>query len=114
MRGPPIEPWEWTPECERVAQLIASGELNLNEIAAECEVRRETLWQWKRCPTFRARVHEHLEQVRKAMLRHTLVETDNQIALLTSRLAAIRGFAINLKLLRTRYTFGTERYVIKG
>jgi hypothetical protein len=28
--------------------------------------------------------------------------------------AGRRTFAINLKLLRTRYTFGTERYVIKG
>jgi hypothetical protein len=38
-------------------------------------------------------VHEHLAEARKAMLKHTFVETDNQIALLTSRLAAIRGIS---------------------
>jgi hypothetical protein len=62
MGGPPLEPWEWTPEREFCAQLIAAGALNLNEIAAECGVVRDTVWQWKRVPAFRARVHEHLNR----------------------------------------------------
>jgi hypothetical protein len=60
-------------------------------LAGQCRdlLDRVPLGRQAGIPSSAPRVHEHLEQVRKAMLKHTLVETDNQIALLTSWLAAI-------------------------
>jgi hypothetical protein len=73
------------------AQLIANGQLTGEEICEQLSIQRVQLQRWKRIPEFRLRMHEHLAEARKAMLKHTLVETDNQIALLTGWLAAIRG-----------------------
>jgi hypothetical protein len=81
----------WTAEREKAAQLNAADQLSDSAIAAEVGIQKITIERWKRIPEFRFRVHEHLAEARKAMLKHTLVETDNQIALLTSRLAALRG-----------------------
>lgn len=91
MRGPSLDPWTWTAERERAAELVADGHLTNDEIAAECDVEARTIQYWKRAPEFRERVHEHLAVWRAKLSQEGLALKSNRIAMLMGRAASIRG-----------------------
>jgi hypothetical protein len=64
MRGPSLDPWTWTDERERAAQLVADGQRTNDQIAVECGVAGRSLRDWKRCPEFRERVRRYLAEYR--------------------------------------------------
>jgi hypothetical protein len=64
----------WSPTCCK-----DTNQLSDSAIAAEVGIQKITIERWKRIPEFRFRVHEHLAEARKAMLKHTITETENQI-----------------------------------
>jgi|SRR5579863_6772359 len=87
----PLEPWTWSAERERAAELIADGSRTGEQIAEACGVSRETIQDWKRCPEFRGRVHEHLAAWRAKLSHEGLALKSNRIALLMGRAAILRG-----------------------
>ncbi len=91
MQKASIFPWEWTSERERAAQLVADGQLTNDEIAARCDIARDTLQDWKRTAEFSARVQEHIASFRAKITADGLADRINQIAFIKARLAAIRG-----------------------
>ena len=70
--GASLDPWQWTAERERAAELIADGRLNQKEIAAECEATADTLQEWNRHRDFRERVQEHLDRIRAKFAKRGL------------------------------------------
>jgi hypothetical protein len=91
MRGPSLDPWTWTAERERAAQLVADGHLTNDEIAVECGVGGRSLRDWKRCPEFRERVRQCLAEFRAKLAVEGLALKSNRIALLMGRAATLRG-----------------------
>jgi hypothetical protein len=43
MRGPSLDPWTWTDERERAAQMVADGQRTNDQIAVECGVAGRSL-----------------------------------------------------------------------
>jgi hypothetical protein len=91
MRGPSLDPWTWTGERERAAQLVADGHLTNDEIAVECGVSGRSLRDWKRCLEFRERVRQCLAEFRAKLAVEGLALKSNRIALLMGRAATLRG-----------------------
>src|ERR1700730_16230228 len=91
MRGPSLDPWTWTAEHERAAQLVADGQRTNDQIAVECGVAGRSLREWKRCPEFRERVRQHLAEYRAKLAVEGLALKSNRIALLMGRAAILRG-----------------------
>ena len=56
-----------------------------DEIADRCGVSRPALRRWKARPEFRARVDEHLEAYRRAVLRHGVAVLERRVAALDDR-----------------------------
>jgi hypothetical protein len=90
-RGFPIDPWCWTADRERGAELVADGSLTHVEIGAQCGVDPATIKRWKASPAFRERVHEHLTAWRAKLSHDGLALKENRIAMLMGRAAMIRG-----------------------
>ena len=55
--------WEWTPQRERAAQLVAEDVLTNAKIAATVGVTRRTLQNWLRRDEFRVRVAETAKSI---------------------------------------------------
>jgi hypothetical protein len=90
-RGPSIDPWSWTAERERAAELVADGAYTMEQIAEACGVDRRTILEWRHNPEFRDRVHEHLAAWRAKLASEGLAIKANRIALIMARAAMIRG-----------------------
>jgi transposase-like protein len=56
--------FDWLPIAERAAELVATGRLTRQEIAADLGIGRTTLWRWRRHPDFKARVAKILAEYR--------------------------------------------------
>ncbi len=91
MRGPSLDPWTWTGERERAAQLVADGHLTNDQIVVECGVSGRSLRDWKRCLEFRERVRHYLAEFRAKLSVEGLALKSNRIALLMGRAATLRG-----------------------
>ena len=91
MRGPSLDPWTWTPERERAAQMVANGQRSNDQIAVECGVSGRSLRDWKSCPEFGERVRQYLAEYRAKLSAEGLALKSNRIALLMARAAMIRG-----------------------
>jgi hypothetical protein len=63
------QPWEWTEQRETAALLVAQDDLSDEKIAKKLKIDRRTLHRWKTVKEFRLRVDEHLDEIRKAILR---------------------------------------------
>lgn len=61
--------WEWTEQRETAALLVAQDDLSDEKIAKKLKIDRRTLTRWKHVKEFRLRVDEHLDEIRRAILR---------------------------------------------
>lgn len=52
------KPATFTPEKRRAAEMLADGNLTVEEVARQLNVDRVTLWNWRKDPAFRAVVAE--------------------------------------------------------
>jgi hypothetical protein len=68
----PDATWEWSPEKQEAAVLLAEGELTDNEIAAKAGIHRVNLWRWKKCPPFAERVQSLIKDIGDALRQHAL------------------------------------------
>lgn len=80
-----MDAFRWTGSSERAAELIADGQLTLNEIAEEIDVDRKTLWNWRQQAEFTARIEEHLEAFRVEVRRLGLAVRERRIKALNTR-----------------------------
>ena len=71
--------FEWTPQRERAAQLIAENELELVEIAAAVGVQRMTLYRWRNADEFAGRVADLQGQIAASALRQTIGKKHRRI-----------------------------------
>ncbi len=78
-------PFRWSNRSDLAAGLVAGDELTNAEIAERVGVSRATLDRWKAHPDFKARVDEHLEAYRQAVLRHGVAVLERRVAALDER-----------------------------
>lgn len=60
--------FHWTEERKKAAQLVADRNLTYIEIAAECGVVRETLYEWRQDPEFIDRVKFLKDEYKRQVL----------------------------------------------
>ena len=85
-----MPPFRWSNRSELAAQLVAADELTNDQIADRCGVSRPALQKWKARPEFMARVDEHLEAYRQAVLRHGVAVLERRVAALDERWRHLR------------------------
>lgn len=71
--------FEWSPARLEAAQLIAYGELSLDEIAAKVGVVRRTLYEWRQEPAFIARIEEVVEDVATCLRGRAISHRERRI-----------------------------------
>lgn len=76
---PAGDPFEWTPERERAALLVAEDALTDEQIAAEVGVDRRTLTRWRAIPAFAAKVDEIAAEVCAAIRKYGIARVENRI-----------------------------------
>jgi putative insertion element HTH domain-containing protein len=90
-----------TSKRERAAALVAEDRLTDEDIADELEITRRTLANWKKTPTFQARVDEIVEEVKAALIARGILDRQNRLNALNDRqkrmTEVIRQRAENLK-----------------
>jgi transposase-like protein len=80
-----IDDFEWCGVSERAAQMVAVGRLSYADIAGELQIDPATLWRWRQDPGFKARVEEHLEDIRSEVRRVGLADLYHRVEALDSR-----------------------------
>src|SRR5918997_1583462 len=85
-----MAPFGWSNRSELAAQLVAADALTNDQIADRCGVSRPALQKWKARPEFRARVDEHLEAYRQAVLRRGVAVLERRVAALDERWRHLR------------------------
>jgi predicted DNA-binding protein (UPF0251 family) len=58
MTSQKITKWNWTGQRLKAAKLMAVGDMTHEEIAKECDVKRETVSRWNAVPEFKEKVVE--------------------------------------------------------
>lgn len=61
--------WKWSKAKESAALLVAQDDINDEAIADQVGTTRRTLARWKEAAEFKARVAEHLDEIRREILR---------------------------------------------
>ena len=69
----------WTKAKAEAAVLVAEDELSNEAIAERVGISRQGLDKWKAHPDFQARVHEHVAETERSMLRYTIAKKRNRI-----------------------------------
>ena len=90
---------ERTARQERAAWLVAEDEMSDEKIAQEIGIHRDTLFEWKKIPEFKARVAEHVAQITHQVMHSGYCRVDKRLALLNrnvNRLEAIIGAKADL------------------
>ena len=77
--------WEWTPQREQTASLLALGQLSETKIAAQVGVDRNTIWFWKQAPEFVAEIRSLADFVRASIMEEGIAVKANRIAYLNER-----------------------------
>lgn len=72
--------FEWTETKEKAAELLAEGELAQKQIATECGVTPQTIWNWRQVPEFQTRVEQRLEEIRAEVRRHGVAIVERRVA----------------------------------
>jgi hypothetical protein len=72
--------FDWDHPKELAAELLAEGELEQKEIAAQCGVTYQTLWNWRKIPDFQARVEQRLREIRAEIRRHGIAVVERRVA----------------------------------
>jgi len=77
---------------ERASRLVAEDDLSDEKIAAEVGIHRDTLFEWKKLPEFKARVAEHVAEITYQIMHSGYCRVDKRLALLNknvNRLEAV-------------------------
>jgi hypothetical protein len=77
--------FKWDTRREDAAKLLAEDEITDEEIASGIGVSRQTLYNWKANPEFAARIDQHREASRKAILTRGLAVRERRVAALNDR-----------------------------
>jgi hypothetical protein len=80
----------WSRKRARAALLIAEGKKSIDEIAKEIAVAPRSLKYWKLCPEFAARVADHIEVYRQAVLKQGIADRVHRVAELSRRWEAMQ------------------------
>jgi hypothetical protein len=80
-----IEDFDWSEVSERATRLLAVGQLTCEQIAGSLEISRSTIARWKRHPEFKARVDEHIAEIREEVRRVGLADLHQRVQALNSR-----------------------------
>jgi hypothetical protein len=80
-----VTPWDWTEPRLLAAQLLAEGRLTEQEIAAEADVNRKTLWVWQRRPEFAAKVEETRAALAASVLKSGIAARDRRVGAMNRR-----------------------------
>jgi hypothetical protein len=72
--------FEWDHPKKLAVELLAQRELNLTEVARQCGITRQTLWNWQQIPMFREVVEKRLEEIRAEIRRHGIAVIEQRVA----------------------------------
>jgi AcrR family transcriptional regulator len=75
----------WTEQTEKAAELLAVGELTVGEIAEAAGVSRQTIYNWRDHPEFKARVDDRLEEIRREIRRVGIADQLRRVHALNDR-----------------------------
>lgn len=78
-------PFEWTEPKEKAAIELAKGTVTATRIAAELNLNRHTIGEWRKHPEFLARIEDHLAAFREAMLSEGIAEKAYRMHVLQTR-----------------------------
>lgn len=73
---------QWDKRRRKAAALVAAGEQNDEQIAADCGVHVVTLWRWRKQPEFAARVQELLDKAAAEADAKGITEKANRVRVL--------------------------------
>lgn len=85
-----LTPWRWNKAKLEAAQLLAVDELTDQEIADKVDVKRQTLWGWKKRSEFAARVKELTDQLGEVAQRYAIGRRSRRVAALNNRWERMR------------------------
>ena len=77
--------WNWSPQKEQAASLLALGQLADTNVAAQVGVDRNTLWAWKKVPDFAKEVRSLADFIRESITEEGIAVKANRIANLNER-----------------------------
>jgi hypothetical protein len=86
-----MDDFRWGQASERAALLVAEGDLSYPAIADRLGVARMTLWRWRQAPEFRARVAEHLAEIREDVRRCGVADRHRRVAAYNARWSKLNG-----------------------
>lgn len=72
-------PWKWSEKKHEAAQLIAADELTDQEIADKVDIKRQTLWEWKKREEFAARIKEIEDSLGALASRYALARRGRRL-----------------------------------
>lgn len=81
--------FKWDARRELAAVLLAADEKTDEQIAAECNVARNTLATWKLAPEFQSRIAQHLEVFRTEILRRSFADKARRVRALDTVAGAL-------------------------
>jgi hypothetical protein len=82
--------FRWHARATKAAELVAEGSLTYPAIAAEVGVARQTVWEWRQHPEFRARVAEHQAEIREEVRRLGVASRENRVRAYNARWERMR------------------------
>jgi transposase-like protein len=77
--------FRWSRPATLAAQLLAESELTYPEIAEKCGVVRQTLYNWRQQPEFKARVQEEIEEYVAVVRRRGIARLEKRVDALNDR-----------------------------
>jgi len=89
----PQKPFRWTEVSEQAVGLLASDELNDEEIAARVNVNRRTLTRWKLHPEFAAALADIVRAAGDVSMQFSIARRVNRIRQLDKRWRACQQIA---------------------
>lgn len=98
------KPATFTPEKRRAAQLLAEGNITVQEVAKRLNVDRNTLWNWRKDPAFRAVVAEMDAELNQDALQLAITRRRERLARYNDR------FNRYQQVIEERAAYYAERY----
>lgn len=87
--------FQWNFQRSQAAQMIADGQLPIEQVAEKVGVSKQTLFKWKLVPEFQLRVKENAEAIAEALkgagIREKQLRVDNLQARVTKMLQLIEA-----------------------
>ncbi len=77
--------FEWSDSAQNAVQLLAEGRLEIREIADQCDVTRQTLWNWRKNPEFAAKLKEAREEIYQEVRRYGVTLRERRVSAVNDR-----------------------------